>query len=44
MHDFDIIRWVTGREVAEVYATGGNRGADYIEPRATSTPPAASSR
>jgi myo-inositol 2-dehydrogenase/D-chiro-inositol 1-dehydrogenase len=30
VHDFDIIRWVTGREVTEVYATGGNRGADYI--------------
>ena len=31
MHDFDIIRWVTGREVVEVYAVGGNRGADYIK-------------
>ncbi|MFF9127256.1 Gfo/Idh/MocA family oxidoreductase [Streptomyces sp. NPDC014889] len=30
VHDFDIIRWVTGREVAEVYAVGGNRGAGYI--------------
>ncbi|GHA07585.1 Gfo/Idh/MocA family oxidoreductase [Streptomyces echinoruber] len=30
VHDFDIIRWVTGREVAEVYAAGGNKGADYI--------------
>ncbi|MFE9621675.1 Gfo/Idh/MocA family oxidoreductase [Streptomyces sp. NPDC006527] len=30
VHDFDIIRWVTGREVSEVYAVGGNRGADYI--------------
>ncbi|MGM0357862.1 Gfo/Idh/MocA family protein [Streptomyces sp. ECR3] len=30
VHDFDIIRWVTGREVTEVYATGGNRGAAYI--------------
>ncbi|KAK1185149.1 Gfo/Idh/MocA family oxidoreductase [Streptomyces sp. NBS 14/10] len=30
VHDFDIVRWVTGREVTEVYATGGNRGADYI--------------
>ncbi|MEU9314153.1 Gfo/Idh/MocA family oxidoreductase [Streptomyces sp. NPDC048256] len=30
VHDFDIVRWVTGREVVEVYATGGNRGADYI--------------
>ncbi|MEU6344139.1 Gfo/Idh/MocA family oxidoreductase [Streptomyces sp. NPDC046977] len=30
VHDFDIVRWVTGREVTEVYATGGNRGAAYI--------------
>ncbi|MDT0473277.1 Gfo/Idh/MocA family oxidoreductase [Streptomyces sp. DSM 41014] len=30
VHDFDIIRWVTGREVTEVYAVGGNRGAEYI--------------
>ncbi|MET7289439.1 Gfo/Idh/MocA family oxidoreductase [Streptomyces sp. NPDC005573] len=30
VHDFDIIRWVTGREVREVYAAGGNRGAAYI--------------
>ncbi|MFI1444345.1 Gfo/Idh/MocA family protein [Streptomyces fructofermentans] len=30
VHDFDIIRWVTGREVTEVYATGGNRGERYI--------------
>lgn len=30
VHDFDIIRWVTGREVVEVYAVGGNRGAGYI--------------
>lgn len=25
VHDFDAIRWVTGREVVEVYAVGGNR-------------------
>ncbi|MFD9112244.1 Gfo/Idh/MocA family protein [Streptomyces bottropensis] len=31
VHDFDVVRWVTGREVVEVYATGGNRGAAYIE-------------
>lgn len=31
VHDFDTIRWMTGREVVEVYAAGGNRGADYIE-------------
>jgi myo-inositol 2-dehydrogenase/D-chiro-inositol 1-dehydrogenase len=30
VHDFDIVRWVTGREVAEVYATGSNRGADFF--------------
>jgi myo-inositol 2-dehydrogenase/D-chiro-inositol 1-dehydrogenase len=30
VHDFDIVRWVTGREVTEVYAVGGNRGAPYI--------------
>ncbi|WP_221358528.1 Gfo/Idh/MocA family protein [Streptomyces beigongshangae] len=30
VHDFDIIRWVTGREVTEVYATGSNRGEPYI--------------
>ncbi|MER5296738.1 Gfo/Idh/MocA family oxidoreductase [Streptomyces pharetrae] len=30
VHDFDIIRWVTGREVTEVYAVGGNRGAGPI--------------
>ncbi|MEU3224064.1 Gfo/Idh/MocA family oxidoreductase [Streptomyces sp. NPDC006976] len=26
VHDFDIVRWVTGREVVEVSATGANRG------------------
>ncbi|MGW0824800.1 Gfo/Idh/MocA family protein [Streptomyces sp. NPDC002845] len=26
VHDFDIVRWVTGREVAEVYATGADAG------------------
>lgn len=30
VHDFDIIRWVTGREVAEVYALGTNRGAAFF--------------
>ncbi|WP_067824815.1 Gfo/Idh/MocA family protein [Nocardia inohanensis] len=30
VHDFDIIRWVTGREVIEVYATGGNRGEQFF--------------
>jgi myo-inositol 2-dehydrogenase / D-chiro-inositol 1-dehydrogenase len=26
VHDFDTIRWVTGHEVVEVYATGSDRG------------------
>ena len=30
VHDFDAIRWVTGREVREVYAVGANRGADFF--------------
>lgn len=30
VHDFDILRFVSGREVASVYATGENRGADYF--------------
>ena len=30
VHDFDIIRFVTGREVAEVYAVGANKGADFF--------------
>jgi myo-inositol 2-dehydrogenase/D-chiro-inositol 1-dehydrogenase len=30
IHDFDILRAVTGREVVEVYAAGANRGADYF--------------
>lgn len=30
VHDFDIIRWVTGQEVTEVYATGSNQGADFF--------------
>ena len=39
VHDFDAIRWVTGREVVEVYATGANRGDRATSPRpATSTP------
>jgi myo-inositol 2-dehydrogenase/D-chiro-inositol 1-dehydrogenase len=27
IHDFDILRWVTSREVTSVFATGSNRGA-----------------
>jgi myo-inositol 2-dehydrogenase/D-chiro-inositol 1-dehydrogenase len=30
VHDFDTIRYVTGREVSEVYATGSARGADVF--------------
>ncbi|WP_066931997.1 Gfo/Idh/MocA family oxidoreductase, partial [Streptomyces sp. NBRC 110611] len=30
IHDFDILRWLTGREVVSVYAQGGNRGAPFF--------------
>ncbi|GAA3411001.1 Gfo/Idh/MocA family oxidoreductase [Streptosporangium vulgare] len=30
IHDFDILRWVTGREVDTVYATGANRGEAFF--------------
>ncbi|WP_326569278.1 Gfo/Idh/MocA family oxidoreductase [Amycolatopsis rhabdoformis] len=30
VHDFDIIRWVTGREVLSAYAVGANRGASFF--------------
>jgi len=30
IHDFDILRWVTGREVVSVHATGANRGAAFF--------------
>lgn len=30
IHDFDIVRYVTGREVVRAYATGGNKGPAYI--------------
>lgn len=30
VHDFDTVRWVTGREVVEVYATGSSRGEDFF--------------
>ncbi|MFI6819310.1 Gfo/Idh/MocA family oxidoreductase [Nonomuraea sp. NPDC050328] len=30
IHDFDILRWVTGREADTVYATGANRGDAYF--------------
>lgn len=30
VHDFDTVRWVTGREIVEVYATGSARGDDFF--------------
>ncbi|NHN54926.1 Gfo/Idh/MocA family oxidoreductase [Calidifontibacter sp. DB0510] len=30
VHDFDILRFVTGREVASVFATGGNQGEAFF--------------
>jgi len=30
VHDFDVIRWLTGQEAVEVYATGSNRGAEFF--------------
>ncbi|MEV0588870.1 Gfo/Idh/MocA family oxidoreductase [Nonomuraea sp. NPDC050310] len=30
IHDFDILRWVTGREARTVYATGANRGEAFF--------------
>ena len=30
IHDFDTVRWVTGREVVEVYSVGSSRVVDYI--------------
>lgn len=30
VHDYDAIRWVTGHEVVEVYATGANRGEAFF--------------
>ncbi|MEU6853573.1 Gfo/Idh/MocA family oxidoreductase [Actinacidiphila alni] len=30
IHDFDMLRWVTGREITEVYAAGANGGADFF--------------
>jgi myo-inositol 2-dehydrogenase/D-chiro-inositol 1-dehydrogenase len=31
VHDFDSIRWVSGREVSEVYAIGANRGEEFFK-------------
>jgi myo-inositol 2-dehydrogenase/D-chiro-inositol 1-dehydrogenase len=30
IHDIDVVRWLTGREVVEVRATGANKGADFF--------------
>jgi myo-inositol 2-dehydrogenase/D-chiro-inositol 1-dehydrogenase len=30
VHDYDIIRWVTGREVVEVYAVGSAEGEEFF--------------
>jgi myo-inositol 2-dehydrogenase/D-chiro-inositol 1-dehydrogenase len=30
VHDFDIIRFVTGREIVSVYATGANKGESFF--------------
>lgn len=30
VHDFDILRFVTGREVVSVFAVGANKGADFF--------------
>lgn len=30
VHDFDAVRWVTGREAVEVYAVGANRGEAFF--------------
>ena len=30
IHDFDVLRWLTGAEAAEVYATGSVRGFDFF--------------
>lgn len=30
VHDFDAIRWLTGREAVRVSATGSNKGADFF--------------
>lgn len=30
IHDFDLLRWVSGQEVTSVWATGSNRGATYF--------------
>jgi myo-inositol 2-dehydrogenase/D-chiro-inositol 1-dehydrogenase len=38
VHDFDAVRWVTGREVVEVYAVGGNRADAALGTRFADVP------
>lgn len=38
IHDYDVIRFVTGREVAQVYAAGNKQGRGSSPRRETSTP------
>ena len=45
VHDFDIVRWIVGREVVEVYATGTDHGeAMFTEARCRVGPDAADLR
>lgn len=30
VHDYDAVRWVTGRDIVDVYATGANRGEEFF--------------
>jgi myo-inositol 2-dehydrogenase/D-chiro-inositol 1-dehydrogenase len=30
VHDFDAVRWVTGRDIIQAYATGANRGEEFF--------------
>lgn len=30
VHDFDVIRWLAGQEITQVYAAGANRGEEYF--------------
>ena len=39
VHDFDTVRWVTGREVVEVYADRQSPGAPTSSPTSATSPP-----
>ncbi len=43
VHDFDAVRWVTGREVVEVYATGSDAGPAMFRAAGTCPRPPRSS-